>query len=109
MNFNKKDKTEIFENAISWIVIFDMFVYGATKINQFDGAAEIDKTVSEMTGMELMWAFYGYSKSYALTLGLIEIIGGILILVKKTRIIGCLLVSTILVNVIFQNIYFECI
>lgn len=107
MNFNKKDKTEIFENAISWIVIFAMFVYGAAKINQFDGAVEIDKTVSEMTGMELMWAFYGYSKSYALTLGLIEIIGGILILVKKTRIIGCLLVSTILVNVIFQDIYFE--
>jgi hypothetical protein len=107
VNFNKKDKIEIFENAISWIVIFAMFAYGAAKIIQFEGAAEIDKTVSQMTGMELMWAFYGYSKSYALTLGLIEVIGGILILVKKTRIIGCLLVSTIIVNVIFQDIYFK--
>lgn len=107
MNFDKKDKTEIFENAISWIVVFAMLVYGGAKIIQFEGAAEMDKTVSEMSGMELMWAFYGYSKSYALTLGIIEIIGGILILVKKTRIIGCLLVSTILVNVIFQDIYFN--
>jgi hypothetical protein len=107
MNFNKKDKTEIFENAISWIVIFAMFVYGAAKINQFDGAIEIDKTVSKLTGMELMWAFYGYSKSYALTLGLLEIIGGLLILVKKTRVIGCLFVSTILFHVILQDIYFE--
>lgn len=106
MNFNKKDKTEIFENAISWIVIFAMFVYGGAKTIQFEGAVAIGKTVSKMTGMELMWAFYGYSKSYALTLGLIEIIGGILILIKKTRIIGCLFVSTILVNVIFQDIYF---
>jgi hypothetical protein len=106
MNFDKKDKLEIFENAISWIIVLAMFIYGGAKIVQFDGAAEIDKTVSELTGMELMWAFYGYSKSFAITLGIFEIIGGILILIKRTRIIGCLFTSTILVNVIFQDIYF---
>ena len=70
MKFDRKDRVEIFENAISWIVVFAMFIYGGAKILQFDGASEIDKTVSEMTGMELMWAFYGYSKSYAIILGL---------------------------------------
>jgi hypothetical protein len=29
-----------------------------------------------MTGMKMSWSFYGYSKSYAITLGLFEIIGG---------------------------------
>ena len=106
MKFDRNDKIEIFENAISWIVVFAMFIYGGAKIFQFDGASEIDKTVSEMTGMELMWAFYGYSKLYAITLGLFEIIGGTLILMKRTRIIGCLFTSTILVNVILQDIYF---
>jgi uncharacterized membrane protein len=107
MDFNKKDKIDVFENAISWIVVFAMFVYGGAKTFQFEGAIDIQKNVSEMTGMELMWAFYGYSKPYALFLGLTEIIGGILILVKKTRIIGCLIVTTVLVNVIVQDIYFE--
>lgn len=102
----KNDLKEIFENAISWIIVLAMFTYGGAKIVQFDGAAEIDKTVSELTGMELMWAFYGYSKSFAITLGIFEIIGGILILIKSTRIIGCLFTSTILVNIIFQDIYF---
>ena len=106
MNFTKKDKIEIFENSISWIVVTAMFIYGLGKIIQFDGAVEVNKTVSEMTGMELMWAFYGYSKSFAITLGVFELIGGFLILIKKTRIIGCLITSTILVNVIFQDIYF---
>ena len=106
MNFNKKDRIEILENAISWIVVLAMFIYGGGKLIQFDGATEIDKTVSELTGMELMWAFYSYSKSFAITLGILEIIGGILILTKKTRIIGCLFTSTILVNIIFQDIYF---
>jgi len=106
MTFDKKDKIEILENSISWIVVLAMFIYGGAKLFQFEGATEINKTVSEMTGMELMWAFYGYSKSFALTLGVFEIIGGILILIKRTRIIGCLFTSTILVNVIFQDIYF---
>ena len=95
MNFNKKDRIEILENAISWIVVLAMFIYGAGKLIQFNGAAEIDKGISELTGMDLMWAFYGYSKSFAMTLGLFEIIGGILILTKRTRIIGCLFTSSI--------------
>lgn len=88
MTLTKNDKIEIFENAISWIVVFAMFIYGAAKTVQFNGGSEIDKTVSELTGMQLMWAFYGFSKSFAITLGLFEIIGGILILLKRTRIIG---------------------
>ena len=102
-----KDKIEIVENAISWIVVFAMFVYGGAKIIQFNGALEIDKRVSELTGMELMWAFYGYSKSFAITLGIFELIGGLLILIKRTRIIGCLFTSTILVNVILQDIFYD--
>lgn len=107
MNLSKTEKFEIFENAISWIVVFAMFVYGAGKIMQFDGATAINKTISELTGMELMWAFYGYSKAFALTLGFLEITGGVLILIKKTRIIGCLFISTILINIILQDIFYE--
>ena len=106
MVLTKKDKIEIFENAMSWIVVMAMLIYGGGKLIQFDGAVEVDKTISEMTGMELMWAFYGYSKSFAITLGFFELIGGLLILIKRTRIIGCLFTSTILVNVILQDIYF---
>ena len=106
MNLTKKDKIEIFENALSWIIVMAMFIYSGGKLIQFGDVAEIDKTVSEMNGMELMWAFYGYSKSFAITLGVFELIGGLLILINRTRIIGCLFTSTILVNVIFQDIYF---
>ena len=106
MNLNKNDKAEIFENAISWVIVLAMFIYGGGKLVQFEGSAEIDKTVSELSGMELMWAFYGYSKAFALTIGLFEIVGGILILIRKTRIIGCLFTSTILVNIILQDLYF---
>lgn len=106
MIFTKKDQLEILEHALSWIVSLAMFIYGGAKLIQFKGAAAVDKTVAEMTGMELMWAFYGYSQAFAIILGVLELIGGTLMLFKKTRLIGCLFSSTILVNIILQDIVF---
>ncbi|WMN07510.1 hypothetical protein [Marivirga arenosa] len=106
MNFSKKDKIEIFENAISWVVVMAMFIYGGGKMVQFVDAVDPSKTVAEMTGMELMWAFYSYSKSFVITLGIFEVIGGVLILIKRTRLLGCLFITAILFNVILQDIYF---
>jgi len=60
MKLKREDILIILENAFTYIVVFAMFAYGAGKIIQFNGAIEIDKSVSELTGMQLMWAFYGY-------------------------------------------------
>ncbi|PCI96426.1 MAG: hypothetical protein COB15_10095 [Flavobacteriales bacterium] len=107
MHFTKKEKINLLENSISGIVFLMMFIYGFAKINQFSGAIEVEKTLPELTGMELMWAFYGYSHPLALTIGLFEIVGGGLLLFKRTRILGCLLTTTILINIIIQDIAFE--
>jgi hypothetical protein len=53
-------------------LVFGLFVYGGGKKHYNLKELAIEKTVSEMTGMQLMWAFYGYSKSYAITLGLLK-------------------------------------
>lgn len=106
MKLTKQDQYDIFENAISWIVVFGMFIYGGAKGVQFGNGTLPDKLVSEMTGMELMWAFYGYSKPFAITIGVLEIIGGLLILFKKTRLIGCIFTSTILINIILQDYFY---
>lgn len=106
MNFIQKHKIEILENAFSYVVVLAMFAYGFGKLVQFNGAADIDMKVSEMTGMQLMWAFYGYSKPFVLTLGFLEIAGGILMFFKRTRLIGCFFLSTILINIILQDIFY---
>lgn len=106
MKIVKEDWIAIFENAISWIVVFGMFVYGVGKIWQFEGLADEDKMIAQMSGMELMWAFYSYSKPYVLIIGILEVVGGLFLLVRKTRLIGCFLVSAILINVILQDIFY---
>ena len=106
MILEKKDKIQIVENAFAYIVVMAMFVYGIGKIIQFDGAIAINKKVSELSGMQLMWAFYGYSKPFVIVLGIMEITGGFLMLVRRTRILGCFFITTILVNVILQDIFY---
>lgn len=106
MKLEKKDRIEILENAFAYIVVFAMFVYGIGKIIQFDGALETNKSVSEMTGQQLMWAFYGYSKPFVIVLGIMEITGAFLMLIRRTRILGCFFITTILVNVILQDIFY---
>ena len=106
MQIDRKLKIEICENAFTYIVVFAMFAYGIGKMVQFNGTMHLDKRVAEMTGMELMWSFYSYSKPFVYTLGILEVVGGILMLCKRTRLFGCLFVSTMLINIILQDIFY---
>jgi len=102
----KEDIYQIIEVSFVFVVASAMYLYGFGKYFQFDNPAEVSKSAAEMTGMELMWAFYGYSKPYAILLGILEIAGGTLLLIRKTRIFGGLFLTGILLNVIAQDIFY---
>jgi hypothetical protein len=106
MKIDKADRQEILENALAYVVVFAMLVYGFGKYVQFGDLSKNHIPVSQLTGMQLMWAFYGYSKPFVLVIGFLEVSGGILIFFRKTRLLGCLLTSTVLVNVILQDIFY---
>lgn len=97
----------IVETALTWLVVFALMVYGFGKIIQFQNTDTANKLVSELTGMELMWTFYAYSQPYVWILGLFEIFGGILLFFRRTRLLGCLFATTIFINVILQDIFYE--
>ena len=95
---------------IYWTVIFivstSMFVYGIIKPFQF---MEINDSVNNhlSEGHKLMWNFYSYTKTYPIIIGVFEIIGAIGLLFNRTRIFACLLLTTILVNIILQDYFYE--
>ena len=88
------------------VVASAMYIYGFLKYAQFGNPSEVTKSVATMTGMELMWAFYGYSKPYAILLGVVEIVGSTLLLIRKTRILGGFLLTGILMNIIAQDFFY---
>ncbi len=104
---NKRRLQEHFEIACVVVVAFSMFAYGFGKWVQFNDGLSVPKKVSELTGQELMWAFYGYSKPFVLILGFLEILGAVLLFFKRTRVFACLFLTVILINVILQDIFYD--
>ena len=101
-----KPTAKIIELAAVLVVSTAVMAYGIGKMVQFSATVEITKKVAELSGQELMWAFYGYSKSFPIILGILEIAGGIGLLFRRTRFLAIILLSTILVNVILQDIVY---
>lgn len=93
-----------------WIIIFvvagSMIVYGISKPVQFQSFKDATNlNVSE--GHKLMWTFYSYSLIYPIIIGVFEVIGGILLLLNRTRVLGCILLTVILSNIILQDYVYE--
>ncbi len=103
-------KKKYLKEVIYWVSIFiissSMFIYGLSKPTQFENTENF-ANISTLSGQQLMWIFYGYSKIYPIIIGLFEILGALTILFRKTRIFGCLILTTILINIIIQDYIFN--
>ena len=99
---SKKEFINLFEWSCVLYVAGIMIIFGLGKYWQFDGFDN-----DQFAGMKIMWNFYSYSKPYVIILGIFEVVGAILLLIPKTRIVGCLLISSILINVILQDYFYE--
>ncbi|KUY20751.1 hypothetical protein BAZ12_12425 [Elizabethkingia miricola] len=103
---NKKILLKAFEWSLVLFVSFYMGIYGASKYIQFDTIKNYNGKVSEMSGHQVMWAFYGYNIAYPVIIGVFEIIGAVCLLFYRTRIFGAILLSAILFNIILQDYFY---
>lgn len=106
MKFNQQDILHIAEQACVFVVASAMLVYGLAKPVQFS-ALPPDTTLGELSPMQLMWAFYAHSLPFAIFIGMMEVAGAVLLLVPRLRVLGALLLTGILTNVILQDIFYE--
>lgn len=58
------------------------------------------------SSQQLLWAFMGYSKLYGTFIAVSEIMGGLLLLFPRTKLVGCILVIIIMSNVLLLDIVF---
>lgn len=101
-----RDIHKSIELACALIVATALFAYGVGKTVQFS-APPPETALGDLSPMQLMWAFYAHSLPFALFIGAMEVLGGLLLLVPRTRIIGGLLLTGILTNIILQDIFYE--
>ena len=107
MKITKLEILNIFEWIAVYIVAIYMIIYGVSKPMQFGDFQSYREPINSLDPMNLMWAFYSFSKPYAVIIGVFEVLGAVLLMIPRTRIFGGFVLSSILINIILQDYFFK--
>ena len=95
---------------VRYYLAFTMMGYGFYKIikTQFPFPFyNLTQTFGESSPMGLLWNFMGYSTAFNVFTGLAEVIGGFLLLFRKTATFGSLFCITVLTNIVAMNFCYD--
>ena len=88
-----------------------MFVYGFAKVYAIQfrtpWLGRYDQAIGEMSPMGLLWTFMGHSRAYTIFAGLAEVAGGVLLLWRRTAVIGAFVVIAVMTNVVLLNFCYD--
>ncbi|WP_439489675.1 hypothetical protein [Algoriphagus sp.] len=102
----------------SWSIIYARYYvglilisYGVAKfmIGQFPspGIYTLEQTFGESSPMGLAWRFFGYSDTYKIFMGLSEVSAGLLLLFRRTAVLGALMSVAVTTNIVLVNFSFD--
>lgn len=111
----KRQSYQVLSYWFSVILRFALFVfmllYGFVKVfkGQFPdhGLERLLETVGEMSPMGLAWTFMGHSLFYNIFIGFAEILGGLLLLFRKTLVLGSCIIILVMSNVFMMNLTYD--
>jgi hypothetical protein len=87
------------------------FAYGVLKLFPvqmvYPSFIDLHKSVGDLSPFDLLWTTFGYGKPYQIFTGFFELSGGVLILFKRTRVAGLLIIASVMLNVILLNYTYQ--
>ena len=99
---------------IEWLRFISAYLiltYGTRKLiggGQFASGRTLgSRPIGSLSGFELTWFYYGYSHAYGAILGLTQILGGVLLLFRKSALLGAALLMPLMANILMINIFFH--
>ncbi|WP_412850689.1 hypothetical protein ACL0VS_19370 [Chryseobacterium sp. PMSZPI] len=97
--------------VVRYYVAMIMLSYGFAKLHdgQFpvNSISRLEERVGDMSPMGMVWAMMGASKGYTFVSGLLEVIGGLLLLFRRTKTFGALFSMTVMINVALLNFFYD--
>lgn len=101
----------LLQTILRYHVALTLILYGLSKVFMLQfGEMDINRLETPMgnqTGMSYVWAFMSYSKLYTMTSGWIEVIGGVLLLFRKSTFIGAFILFIAMANVVLIDIGYD--
>jgi hypothetical protein len=108
--FNSGIRHAWLRGIMRYFIAYEIAVYGFAKILQTQFGriySRDDIPVGELTGFNLTWNYFGHSYTFAVILGLIQIGGGILLLFRRTTLLGAFILLPVMVNIVLINIFYD--
>jgi len=88
-----------------------MIRYGVAKVIELQFASvtpdRLVQTYGESSPMGLLWTFMGFSALYCFFGGAAEMLGGLLLTLRRTTLLGALVCAGVLANVVTLNLSFD--
>lgn len=103
------DKTAFWQNAVRYFIAMDMVTFGLQKICHLQfyvPLGMLDDPFTAIPNEMLMWAFMGRYHSMVDIIACIEILGGTLLLFRKTRLVGAFVLLPMLLNIMLLDLYY---
>jgi uncharacterized membrane protein YphA (DoxX/SURF4 family) len=94
---------------LRYLSAYLLFTYGISKLAGVQFALSPDiarRAIGSLSGFQLTWYYYSYSHIYASLLGLTQLVGGALLLFRKTALMGAAIMTPVMANILMINLFF---
>ncbi|TFF36857.1 hypothetical protein [Mucilaginibacter psychrotolerans] len=101
--------TAFWQNAVRYTLALDMVMFGGQKfchLQFYVPLGMLDDPFTAIPNEMLMWAFMGRYHSMVDIIASIEILGGVLLLFRKTRLVGAFVLLPMLLNIMLLDFYY---
>ncbi|MFD0749489.1 hypothetical protein ACFQZS_05000 [Mucilaginibacter calamicampi] len=96
--------------VIRYSVAYTVATYGFAKILKTQFAvmySRNDTPVGSLSGFELTWNYFGYSYKLAIILAVLQIGGAILLLFRRTTLLGLFVLMPVMLNIVLINAFYS--
>ncbi len=110
---NYRIEKDLLRSYLRYVLAFWMLSYGLAKVswtgNQFGMISEyqFNKFWGESSPMNVVWSFMGTSRPYTIFAGMGEVIGGLLLIWRRTSTLGAMVVFGVMTNVMMLNFCYD--
>lgn len=95
---------------IRYSVAFNLARFGWAKVFglQFNVPESIaSQPINQLSGEWLTWFYFGYSPTFGLVVAAIQIVGGFLLLFRRTLLLGSIILFSFMLNLTLINIFYQ--
>lgn len=105
------EPVEPYPKLLDWLryfCAFMLYMYGTSKLLhlQFNLQSELaGRPIGSLSGYQLTWYYFGYSRLYASILGLTQVAGATLLLFRKSTLLAAILMVPVMTNILLINMF----